>query len=67
MNSSFLRISATLKEFRIVASTSCGLRGGYSMTWQVPPAASMAARADFENACACTVSGLVISPLGRAP
>src|SRR5215216_4195876 len=32
------------------------------MTWQVPPAASMAARADLEKPCACTVSGLVISP-----
>src|SRR5215213_10231968 len=60
VNSSFLRMSATLKLFRIVAST--GAAGGYSTTWQVPPAASMAARADFEKPCAWTVSGLVISP-----
>ena len=61
MNSSFLRISGTLKELRIVASTARAPRG-YSMTWQVPPAASMAARADLEKPCACTVSGLLSSP-----
>src|SRR6185312_15342621 len=32
------------------------------MTWQVPPAASMASRAAALNLCAWTVSGLVISP-----
>src|SRR5829696_2253051 len=35
------------------------------MTWQVPPAASIAARADLENPCAWTVSGFVISPRPR--
>src|SRR3954451_6657791 len=33
------------------------------MTWQVPPAASIASRAAALNLCAWTVSGFVISPL----
>ncbi len=36
-----------------------------TITWQVPPAASICSRAAPLNACAWTVSGLVSSPLAR--
>src|SRR3954453_18148437 len=35
------------------------------MTWQVPPASSIAARAAAENPCACTVRGFEIEPFAR--
>ena len=62
MKASFLRISGTLKELRIVASTAPLSLPYDSMIWQVPPAASIFSRAVFEKPWACTVSGLVSSP-----
>src|SRR5919107_1264651 len=54
-------MSATLNAFRNVLSTA----GYSSMSWQVPPAASIFSRAVFENACACTVSAFDMSPWPR--
>ena len=62
VNASFFRMSATRKALRIVESIR---RLPYSMTWQVPPAASMRSRAVLENPWAWTVSFLVSSPRPR--
>ena len=69
MKASFLRISGTRNELRIVATTTrSALPGQVGVLLDdlaTPPAVSIAARADFENACAWTVSGFVSSPLPR--
>src|SRR5215213_898836 len=61
VKASFLRISGTLNAFRNVLSTV----GYSSISWQVPPAASIFSRAVFEKAWACTVSAFEISPWPR--
>src|SRR5215213_7241341 len=61
VKASFLRISGTLNAFRNVLSTV----GYSSISWQVPPAASIFSRAVFEKAWACTVSAFERSPWPR--
>src|SRR5215218_4680616 len=61
VKASFLRISGTLNAFRNVLSTV----GYSSISWQVPPAASIFSRAVFEKPWACTVSAFEISPWPR--
>src|SRR5215203_1639252 len=61
VKASFFRISGTLNALRNVRST-----GGYSsISWQVPPAASIFSRAVAEKPWACTVSAFEISPWPR--
>ena len=62
MNASFLRISATVKALRIVASIARP-PSARTISWQVPPAASMRSRAAALKPWAWTVSALVSSPL----
>src|SRR4051794_23354047 len=57
VNASFFRMSATRKAFMKVLST-----GYASIDSQLPPAASIFWRADFEKACARTVSAYDSSP-----
>src|ERR687898_995605 len=61
VKASFFRISGTLNALRNVRST-----GGYSsISWQVPPAASIFSRAVAEKPWACTVSAFDSSPWPR--
>src|SRR5215213_3114017 len=62
VKASFLRISGTLNELRMVASTAPLSLSYDSMIWQVPPADSIFSRADLEKPWACTVSALESSP-----